>query len=257
MLRYSPWWISGPGCVEVVGEYYYQPQIAYAAGDIEDPLDIVPIFVSLVAEMNNPHDQNAVAVFSGDAHVGYMGRGDAHEYQHLILAFQAKGVRAVCHATVHGLPLDEEDEEDWDGFQRISLDVVPARHGTTVMQPLGHNGPSTVLSPDHRADLHWTEHYQQTMGIIVGTMPVRDFSWFVSLRKVTHNPYSLGNHDWIVAEANEGPVGYLPFDESAKYAQLINTYVRSGQTPNCSAETAWNARGFWHTVVCLPAQTAL
>lgn len=112
-LSLSALTLPGAALVSVVGESYRQPAIEETLRNYStvgvSPLPInvslrdekkLPWFQAvLVREPNNPHDENAIMVYSTAGHLGYLARSDAEDYQELLEKVEARGSRAgACSA---------------------------------------------------------------------------------------------------------------------------------------------------------------
>ena len=96
--------------VQVVGESHHQGELFAANGGYMSPeedkdpsLHAEPDSVAeLLAEPNNPYDDQAVAVRINGRAVGYLARGDAAIYQPLILKIEGAGHHAICLSRIVG-----------------------------------------------------------------------------------------------------------------------------------------------------------
>lgn len=75
---------SGDEYFEIVGESFYQQNLLKIAG--EKTTNGVEHYceAELIPELNNPHDENAVAVFISGLKVGHLSRDDAFVCRHAI-----------------------------------------------------------------------------------------------------------------------------------------------------------------------------
>ena len=82
---------GGGDDLEVVGESYYQENLWRLVGP-RWPDDRVrhPVYAVLVAEDDNPHDANAVAVWVQGLKVGHLSRADARRYRPGLLGLQRR-----------------------------------------------------------------------------------------------------------------------------------------------------------------------
>jgi len=94
--------VEGDDDLEVVGESHYQDNLWRLAGDRGRPGAQVrcEIGALLVAEDNNPHDPNAIAVWVQGLKVGYLSRQDARRYRPGLLALQERYGKPVALAGV-------------------------------------------------------------------------------------------------------------------------------------------------------------
>lgn len=90
--------VEGPGvfAVAVVGVSQYQPVLEAAAAD--------GAFVeaTLALEDDNPYDDQAVAVYLGDARAGYLSRADARLYRAHLAGAGEPDLRVRCAARISG-----------------------------------------------------------------------------------------------------------------------------------------------------------
>jgi hypothetical protein len=101
--------VSGEDRLRVTGAPHYQEELAAAAGPkrpggVEDRRRF-----ALVAEPDNPHDANAIAVHvEGGAKVGYLPREEAQRYGRLMDAVAARGRRPVTDGVILGGDADRD-----------------------------------------------------------------------------------------------------------------------------------------------------
>lgn len=75
--------------LEVVGESFYQEGIRSMVGRSGTYVRIA-VVATLLAESNNPHDQNAISVWISGSQVGHLSRGDAAKLRPGLLALEQK-----------------------------------------------------------------------------------------------------------------------------------------------------------------------
>jgi hypothetical protein len=101
--------VSGEDRLRVTGAPHYQDELAAASGPkrsggVEDRR----VF-ALVAEPDNPHDPQAIAVrLEGGATIGYLPREEARRYARLLDAVAARGRRPVTDGVVLGGDADRD-----------------------------------------------------------------------------------------------------------------------------------------------------
>jgi hypothetical protein len=102
--------VSGADRLRVTGSPHYQAELQAAAGPkrpggVEDRRQF-----ALVAEPDNPHDPQAIAVRlePGGPTVGYLPREEARRYARLLDAVAALGRRAVTDGVVLGGDADRD-----------------------------------------------------------------------------------------------------------------------------------------------------
>lgn len=116
-IEVSPIWTGNLGTVkpgppqQVVGESHRQQAIDRLAGPKTKDGPTRHIFAAqLVADFRNPYDPNAVAVFIGRDHVGYIPRDSALQWRDLLADLRNLGLPAVCEAQIVGGWRRPEDE---------------------------------------------------------------------------------------------------------------------------------------------------
>src|SRR5271165_3751090 len=83
-------YLGGSETLEVVGESHYQEALwSIVGGRQEDRVRQESVAV-LMAEANNPFDDEAVSVWINGSLVGYLARADAEEYRPGLLDLQEK-----------------------------------------------------------------------------------------------------------------------------------------------------------------------
>lgn len=98
------WWTLDHGDEQpVVGEaYHLHDLLQVCGGRTPDGPRIKLATAQLVMEPRNPHDRNAVAVLIGGTKVGYLPRGDAPGFHHVIRFLSDAGQPATCRARFTG-----------------------------------------------------------------------------------------------------------------------------------------------------------
>jgi len=133
--------IQGPP-VSVVGESRYRNAIEGYVGRRADGHKTI-VDAALVAEPDNPHDANAIAVEFGGQRVGYLSRGDAIRYKPVMDWCRAEGFIPVVRGDVRGGW--QEDDGTWADFG-ITLYVA---------SPEKLLGRAPVPMPVPRVDHEW------------------------------------------------------------------------------------------------------
>ena len=97
--------ITGPGDfnIQVVGEGYYQAQIAKACGNTSSDGVDVEMRAHLILENTNKYDDKAVMVSLGGGTVGYLDRNTAREFRAAVIAGDL-GIYTMfqCDALIRG-----------------------------------------------------------------------------------------------------------------------------------------------------------
>jgi len=102
------WPASGAFRVPVVGEAHYRNAIARVAQNAPGKAAMTFCTARLVPEDLNPHDENAVAVYFGDAKVGYLARETAIDFRSKLARHDQRSLpQTTCDAAVvNGLVAD-------------------------------------------------------------------------------------------------------------------------------------------------------
>lgn len=154
--------------METVGESYYQDAfIRICGGKCYDGYAL-PCTATLVAEPNNPHDRNAIAVYVHSMKVGHLSRNDALRYKPVVDRLMAAGHVGTCEATIVG---------GWDrgngdeGHFGIVLDLAVPEHAhpddpAPPPKPSRHAHPDGIHtgatgSPRSDAGLVHGKHYTE------------------------------------------------------------------------------------------------
>lgn len=95
--------LPSDGLVQVVGESFFQPELARAAGGHSEDGHELECIVGLFRQPDNPHDPNAVVVWAlGAGQVGYLSREDAATYQGVLLLANSNGLMLASRAQIRG-----------------------------------------------------------------------------------------------------------------------------------------------------------
>jgi hypothetical protein len=89
--------LEGDELVRVVGTSHYQPALLALSGRRADEEVRVEKVALLVAEPDNPHDPDAVAVFIDDHLTGYLARTENRRWRDVVA-----GRRVGCEAMIAG-----------------------------------------------------------------------------------------------------------------------------------------------------------
>lgn len=113
--------IRGGGVQKVSGESYRQHKIRRLAGaKTSNGPERTEFAANLQLEPNNEYDKNAVAVYLGSQHVGYIPKGDTAQWHKIISQLDSRGLAATCRATVTGGWKRRGGDE---GHYGVTLDV--------------------------------------------------------------------------------------------------------------------------------------
>ena len=107
---------------EVVGESFYQNDIARLAGAHGEHSAEVQCIATLVLEDDNKHDPKAVAVIVGGRKVAHLSRDDARSFRRRLGAKKLSGATTTCDAMVVGGGTKRGGEKLMYG---IKLDIKP------------------------------------------------------------------------------------------------------------------------------------
>jgi hypothetical protein len=106
----QPYLLIGEELVPAVGESFYQPALLRCCGARHGEAVRFSAQACLVAQPENPHDRNAVAIEISGELVGHLARTDAPHWQQLLIALTAKGYVATCEAMIAGRGEEGETE---------------------------------------------------------------------------------------------------------------------------------------------------
>lgn len=107
---------------EVVGESFYQKELARIAGAHGEESVEVQCTASLVPESDNEHDPKAVAVLVNSRKVAHLSREDARSFRRRLGQRQLTGQVTTCDAIVVGGGTRRNGEKLMYG---IKLDIKP------------------------------------------------------------------------------------------------------------------------------------
>src|SRR4051812_44790450 len=93
---------EGEELVQVAGESFYQPALLQQCGARRGDEVRFRCRACLVAQPDNPHDPNAVAVQIGGHLVGHLSRREAPDWQPLVRTLAASGYLPTCEAMIAG-----------------------------------------------------------------------------------------------------------------------------------------------------------
>jgi hypothetical protein len=118
---------DGRDDLEVVGESYYQENLWRLVGPRwPDERIRHPVYAVLVAEDDNPHDANAVAVWVQGLKVGHLSRSNARRYRPGLLGLQDRYGQPVA---LSGVIAGGGIREDGPGRLGVFLHHDPADFG--------------------------------------------------------------------------------------------------------------------------------
>jgi hypothetical protein len=119
---------EGSEDIEVVGESFYQDNLWHLVGSQPQSGERVrqEIIAMLVAEVGNPHDANAIAVWINGSKVGHLSREIARLYRPGLLALQENHNQPVV---VSGVVVGGGMRKDGPGRLGVFLQLDPADFG--------------------------------------------------------------------------------------------------------------------------------
>jgi hypothetical protein len=96
--------LCGDGYLAVVGESFYQDALRRTAAICNPGQEGRPSFQAIVIrEPNNPHDSNAIAVYSAHGQLGHLSRDDAIEYLGVLAEVTRQGADGgACIGLLNG-----------------------------------------------------------------------------------------------------------------------------------------------------------
>lgn len=107
---------------EVVGESFYQKELARLAGTHGEQSVETECVASLVLEDDNKHDPKAVAVFVNGQKVAHLSREDARSFRRRLGSKKLSGATTTCDALIVGGGTKRSGEKLMYG---IKLDIKP------------------------------------------------------------------------------------------------------------------------------------
>lgn len=112
----------------VVGESYYQENLWEIVGKWRSPHDrlSVEIHAVLIAETDNPYDENAISVWVSGLQVGHLSREDAQRYRPGLMALQMRTGRVIA---LRGVIAGAGMRDDGLGRLGVFLRFDPADFG--------------------------------------------------------------------------------------------------------------------------------
>lgn len=232
-------------CLEIVGEYYRQDAfhrlIAASMLDYSEDRYTVRGACLLSDDSSNPHDSNAIAVWFGGEHIGYLNRADARRYKpvidratHLGYTLSAScyiwvGVRSGFNPRVdiwlpepgHALPAND-----------IPSDAVFLPTGTKIQ---------VTKEEDHMDVLtKWTRKGKTAVPVMFTLKAIQD----VRSRSVV---------DIVQVCVGDEPIGVLTKGMSEKIAPLVEYVEERAKTPVVSGEITGNSIKCEATLWCARA----
>ncbi len=217
--------------LHVVGESYHQEALEALAGPkTRDGASVTRMTSQLVLDPHNPVDPDAVAVFLGPHHVGYVEAGLAMEIGEVVETINLSGNPATCRARITG---------GWDrggddiGSYGVVLEVAdPAR-------PRSSTDP-VFAAARGRLNITGEEACQEFLLIRLGS------GWrhvFTAVLQFEGNEVGVWYGSILV--------GRLTDKMSARYAPLLNHVAAEGWPLTCSARIKRGKKKL-EVTLCLP-----
>jgi len=107
---------------EVVGESFYQAELARLAGEHGEQSAEVSCMATLLLEDDNKHDPKAVAVLVDGRKVAHLSRDDARSFRRRLGAKKLSGATTTCDALIVGGGTRRNGEKLMYG---VKLDIKP------------------------------------------------------------------------------------------------------------------------------------
>jgi hypothetical protein len=221
----------------------------------------------LVAEPSNSHDPNAVAVqtFAGVT-VGYLPRGDAADYQQLVVQWEREGLTGICSAKLLGgtrgrnhIEVLLDIESPTVVATKLNLSYVNVRTQETLPAPSEEPKPKA----HHRRPRHATKlselpiaddscidvglgrgfsvgvvgesHRQSALHDLSNGRRERDEEVDFTAELVLEPENPVDRHAVKVCIKGGAQVGYLSRDDAVHYHIALEALAKSGQRAICRA----------------------
>lgn len=97
----------GAAMVSVVGESFHQQALEAICGRRNGERIFHSCEATLVVELHNEHDANAIRVDVAGRPVGHLSRADAAAYRSLLVELREAGYEAMCPAFIAGRAADD------------------------------------------------------------------------------------------------------------------------------------------------------
>ncbi len=98
----TPTLVAGPDDLEVVGESFYQESLRRLAGPTEERVRVA-VTATLLAELDNQYDPNAISIWVDGSKVGHLSREDAAMFRPGLLDLQRQfGTRIALRGVIVG-----------------------------------------------------------------------------------------------------------------------------------------------------------
>lgn len=114
---------TGDYAIPIVGESYYQENLAAICGPRKAKGEKRTVEARLIFEDNNPKDKNAIRVEIEGKHVGYLSRELAVQYRRQVKKLNYMGATGVCSAQIRGGWRRTTDEGVDEGHYGVWLDI--------------------------------------------------------------------------------------------------------------------------------------
>jgi hypothetical protein len=118
--------------LEVVGESFYQDALWRVVGARTNERVRLEIQAVLIAETDNPYDENAISVWINGMKVGHLSREDAEAYRPGLLVLQAREGKAIA---LRGVIVGGGVRLDGPGFLGVWMSHDPVDFGIAAIVP--------------------------------------------------------------------------------------------------------------------------
>lgn len=179
-------WGKPQGWMEVKGTFAQTPNVRrllskHPGWRGEDGAERRDAQVALVPDPANPHDDNAVAVFMDNHHVGYLPREHAAAFHPQLRQLQQQGRYLTTTGRIWGKLLDKSYSESARVVCRADVDLPPPE----LLTPDNNLpvGPHAVLPGRHTVQVTKEEDHQDVLARYVSPKPGTPVA--VELRPVT------------------------------------------------------------------------
>lgn len=215
-MKWTSRTVAGRATINVVGEGFRQDAFERAVGPkTVDGATVRAVTVQLVRDVGNPYDPNAVAVYLGREHVGFVPADEATAWAVLIAALNSAGLPAACHGEVTG---GWHRPGDVGHYGLVFYADYPTRQ-------LTQDDPILTIGRGSRVQIQGEEAHQTYLFGLLGGSQTADV--IVTLRHDENGS--------IAAFHNGQPLGSMTKTMSQRYGPAIDHLVQSGWPTTCSA----------------------
>lgn len=211
--------IAGTDSHTVVGTSYRQPAFAqFIRARLHGGAGVEFVTAQMVLDPNNPHDPNAVAVWAGQSHLGYIPATEAPSWHAVIRELNEIGRAAACHAIITGGNLDAAGEPDDDLGLEFFAESPPRRlHAgdPTIVRPYGARGRISIVGEENCQELLFSFHNAGEPEFAANL--------------------SIGTGGLVLASHHGTELGHMTPKMSTNYAPVVSAMIALGWPATCTA----------------------